>query len=762
MNRTRSLLFAVGTLMQLTALTLRPAASQESWVSVGPHGTPLDNHDVISGEVRAIAVHPRDAQILYIGAAEGGVWKTSDGGAHWTPLTDFHLVRRLPSGAEKGTLSIGSLTVDPERPDTVYAGTGDLTPACCFPGPGLGVFRSTNGGLDWTPMGADLSRTGCDNGAVSQAVVSRIVVRPGSPTAIFAATNVGLFRYLEDGSDCWKRLTEGLPTSGIVIDLVRDALQGTLYTAIWGQGIYKTTDPANERWVKLTAGLPPSGFGRISLAISRPQQAEALYAGFDANGRYRLFKSTNRGDTWSERPSPPSEAQLNFGNALAVGLNGSNTVYVGQVALWRANDGGERGGLNDYSRDPPIVGNSWTNLSCCLPDRNFNRRGLDLHADIHDIVVAPRGSFPESTAAAEILYVANDGGVTKGVVNDVGVVTWLSLTRGLTIGQCGTIGLAPGSPDLVTCGLWHNGTILMDVGADVSVPVGGGDGFQATIDAGGGPSTVVHFNCNAGFGGSLCRATTAPHLLSIARVETLWPDNGGAAHWSDPYRPGHLLRLDLASGKLFRTQHADTQSAIELNRPDAWQLIEPPGKSGKTTTVAFRRKRAFDSPLVYYVGTDTGQVWRGSPEVGWRRLCDCGAPVNAVATDLILDDRLVVVFGGPSRSGRIKELWRQPNDTWDISDIDAGFNPALRVDAITSVVIDPLGTGWVFVGTDQGVYRGQRENGQWIWTRSPGVPNVWVTDLEAHDSSVFVRPTGVVRAGTYGRGVFELQGGGPR
>ena len=143
-------------------------SSAEEWISIGPFGTWLPNNDVISGQMNALAVDPRDANILYVGASEGGVWKTSDGGATWTALTDTQLVRKLRSGKSKGTLSIASLAIDPANSETVYAGTGDPNVACCLQGPGLGVFRSTDGGSNWVPLGTNLSQAGCENGAMSQ------------------------------------------------------------------------------------------------------------------------------------------------------------------------------------------------------------------------------------------------------------------------------------------------------------------------------------------------------------------------------------------------------------------------------------------------------------------------------------------------------------------------------------------------------------------------------------------------------------------
>jgi hypothetical protein len=164
--------------------------------------------------MNALAIDPRDANILYAGAAEGGVWKTSNGGASWTPLTDTQLVRKLASGKLRGTLSIGSLAVNPVTPDIVYAGTGDPNVACCFVGSGLGVFRSPDGGATWAATGLNANQTGCQNGAIGQGVVNRMIVIPGRPAVVFADTDMGLFSYKEDGRDCWTKLTLGLPVSG--------------------------------------------------------------------------------------------------------------------------------------------------------------------------------------------------------------------------------------------------------------------------------------------------------------------------------------------------------------------------------------------------------------------------------------------------------------------------------------------------------------------------------------------------------------------
>ena len=373
---------------------------------------------------------------------------------------------------------------------------------------------------------------------------------------------------------------------------------------------------------------------------------------------------------------------------------------------------------------------------------------------MHEIVFAPYGSFIPSPSEVQIIFVAHDGGVAKGSIDFEGVVTWTSLTTGLAIGQCGALGLHPDNTFESVCGLWHNGNALLNSVTGVAVPVGGGDGFNATIDAAN--PTTVYVNCNAGFGGDICRAIRKPTGFTQQKI---WTAQGGGKHFSDPYRPGHLLQLQ--GGLLFRTTAGNTASESDLlNGPNAWTLIEPPGKTGKTTTMAFRSWVLEEQP-VYYLGTDTGQIWRGSPEAGWLKLCECGLQVNGISPDLFRNERIYAVFNSQTSPGRIKLLSRQGTGAWTADNIDTTFNPTLQVRTLTSVAAKPvppfIRDTTVYVGTDQGLYRGHLDAGGWSWTRAVGVPNLFVTDLEVHQSARFFDLSRIVRASTYGRGIYELR-----
>jgi hypothetical protein len=583
---------------------------------------------------------------------------------------------------------------------------------------------------------------------------------------VIAATSAGLYSYREDGSDCWVQLMQGLPGSGNAIDLVVDPFGGSFYAAYSGIGIFRSQGANVSVWTQLTAGLPapPAKIGRIALVFAGRSglgfspTSRRLYAGYAIRvgdlTEYHLFHTANGGDLWTELSKPPNDGQLGFNNVLAVGSYSSDEVYVGQVALRRAMDGGRAGGVNNPNVSPPITGGSWDNFSCCIAKGNLGIKNLDLHADIHDVVFAPYGSFVPTPEETQIVFIANDGGVTKGSIDFEGIVRWTPLTRGLVIGQCGTMGLNPNNPAHATCGLWHNGNVLLNANTGFAVAVGGGDGFNATIDAA--TPTTIYVNCNAGFGGDLCRhAQTASGFPG----QTIWDIDGPTKHWSDPYRPGHLLMIQ--GGLLFRTTAGNTVSnAGLLNGPHAWTLLEPSAKSGKTTTIAFRSWVLEEQP-VYYLGTDTGQIWRGSPEAGWSKLCECGRAVTGLSADLFRNERLYAVFAGPSGPGRIKLLTREGSGSWTNDNIDNSFAPLLQVRALTSVAAKPVvpfvRDTAVYVGSDQGVYKGSLGPSGWTWSRSAGMPNVLVTDLKVHQSATFFDLTRIIRASTYGRGIYELR-----
>ena len=158
-----------------------------TWTAIGPEQIPTSITS--TGRLSAIAVHPNDSNIIYVGGAQGGVWKTIDGGATWAPLTD-----------QECSLAMGAIAIDPTNANIVYAGTGELhnSQDSYY---GCGVLRSTDGGATWSQMGASVF----DDNPGGGAAIARVVLKPGTPTTVFVASNRGLFRSIDSGTS-WQEV----------------------------------------------------------------------------------------------------------------------------------------------------------------------------------------------------------------------------------------------------------------------------------------------------------------------------------------------------------------------------------------------------------------------------------------------------------------------------------------------------------------------------------------------------------------------------
>ncbi len=704
------------------------------------------------------------------------------------------LVRNSYSSGVKGTQSIGALAIDPIDHNIIYAGTGNPNVACggCSNRPALGVFRSNDGGSSWHPTGLNLDLASGDNAIMSFSTVYKLIVRKGGtkfnvtfPNIVIAATDLGLFQYA-DGSDTWKRISGGdLPAPGFpyrVTDLVQSSSR--IYAAVPFSGIFREK-PGGQLQFELLG--PKNGLrrgvatdlgtgitisvGRIALAISRSND-QVLYAGFEIMHTkdgvdlafdpippddriphfYEIYKTVNGGETWDPLPMVPcggpslcepgmreDDPQLDFNNVIAVDPNDPNSVYVGLIWLWRATDGGNSG--------------QWENIAFPF-----------VHVDVHAIAFDPGDS--------RVLYVANDGGVHRGTLDAEGGSAWQLSTANVALGQSVSVGQAPFNFNSVISGLWNNGYAMTTDRGQTWISVGGCDGGRATIDAEPVTGITIAYtnDCNSS---RIRRNELRPEGVN---QEKIWSGDT-LGFWSNPYIGGEMLRE--SAGALFLTELANRRDASNLDMDSTWLPINPIGKTGNTTTMAFSRPNSIQQ--AYWVGTETGQVWYGLadlvsatlPFVLWE-LTACSNSsgmvnkVNKIAPDPRNPSRAFAVFDKTAGPGRVRACIRSGRNDWSGEAIDDSFIPEVLVEHVTSIVVDPSVKNTVYIGTDQGIYKGVQEGGRdiqsqdelpplpssggWQWTRSPGISHVWVSDLAIHNS--VDGPSGVIWAGSYGRGVY--------
>ncbi|HYM81586.1 MAG TPA: FlgD immunoglobulin-like domain containing protein [Candidatus Limnocylindria bacterium] len=410
-----------------------PSLAALSWTALGPRPIADEywsGNDKASGRVSSIVVDPRDADVAYVAAAQGGVWKTTDGGASWAPLTD-----------DLSSLASGALALDPVDPDIVYYATGEQHESGdSFYGDGL--FKSTNGGATWAKIASRAS---------IGAYVSRIAVNRGNSSILHIASSRGLLRSIDGGvnwsvtqSGDWGYDLAPHPTDSNV-----------LYGAMYDFGVYQSVD-AGATWTLLAGGLPASGFQRVQIALA-PADPDVLYASFVAPGGslLGLYRTENGGATWSVLPATPNYLGFQgwYDNCLIVDPSDADVCYAGGMFPYGFGDTGVIRTANG--------GASWVDIT-------FATDGTQVHPDQHIFAFGPDGT----------LWLGNDGGVWK--TDDPGG-SWTNCNDGLAITQFYTLALHPTNPNLLIGGTQDNGSLRYE-GTDLWPQVVSGDGGPCAFE----------------------------------------------------------------------------------------------------------------------------------------------------------------------------------------------------------------------------------------------------------------------------------------
>ena len=297
--------------------------------SIGPATT--------SGRVVGFAVHPDNASHYYVAVASGGVWKTTNAGATWTPLFDG-----------EGSYSIGCVTLDAKNPQVVWVGTGENNSQRSV-GYGDGVYRSEDGGKSWKNLGLKTSEH-----------IARILIDPRDSNTVFVAAqgplwgpggDRGLFKTV-DGGKTWKNVLAISENTGVTDGVMNprnpDVMLAATYqrrrhvwTLIDGgpeSAIYRSTD-AGATWAKVRSGLPTEEMGRIGLAAS-PSDPNIVYASIESiDKKGGIFLSTDQGVTWEKRND--FDAQAQYYAHLVVDPFNPSRIYVMNVNLLVSDDGGK-------------------------------------------------------------------------------------------------------------------------------------------------------------------------------------------------------------------------------------------------------------------------------------------------------------------------------------------------------------------------------------------------------------------------------------
>jgi len=675
-----------------------PAPDIDRWVSIGPRR--INKNLGAVGVLARIAIDPQAPATIYASAPGSGVWKTTNGGANWQPITDA-----LP------TLVVAALALDPSNPARVYVATNDF-----------GVFASKDGGGSWKALELPSFRP-------SLAVNEVLLVDPSNPNRLLLTSMSGVYVHNESALvDKWKLVLPGAAT-----DLIADPSHpGTFFATLGGPdiGIYRSLD-SGQNWSKL-GGCPgaalPSIEGvdknRITLGLS----GNTLYAAFKTGKvKYEVFR-TRAGiacsigglqeNQWERRfslsdpdPEKPNPVGALF-NRLNVDPVDPKFVYISGVDFQVSTNGGTS--FNIISGEQP-------------------------HVDHHGFAVDPNDP--------RIIYVVTDGGIFRSS-NRGNEDTWQFIGDGIFNVQFYDSALAVTNQTTVIGGTQDNGTLEYSGSTDWD-KIRGGDGGTVAIDP---TNSEIKYSMNQG-PESMAKHVGSSDPLCISCGDLALLDHCfNLAFQVHPGTPSTLLApchslWQAASPVCARCSNRDED---DPGAPQAWREILPKDSvRGKVV------RSAIDPTLnLYYAGTTGGEIWAGPGGTDWRLLFTVAGEISDIEVDP--DDPATVYISNGRSVFRLRRSSPLPTKlTITAPDISLSLPSALSV---KTLAVDRMNPFTIYAGTNKGVYRGRSFDGGTTWSWSAylnGLPLADVRDLEVHPIS------GVMLAATFGRSAFEVNTGAP-
>ena len=696
------------------------------WRSIGPANTGGRIDDF------AVARVPGQPDAVYVAAASGGVFKSTNQGTSWTPMFD-----RVDA-----MMSIGAIASAPSNAAVVWAGTGEANNRQSSSW-GDGVYKSIDGGVTWTASGLRDTRH-----------IGRIVIDPSNPDVVYVAatghlwgsnSERGVFKTI-DGGRTWIRALYVDDNTGAT-DLVMDPQDPqTLFAAMYqrqrkawgfngggpGSGIFRSRD-GGATWTRLTNGLPQGDKGRIGLDIFRADP-RVIFAVVEAAGRESgVYRSADRGDTWqawstlNPRPMYFSQIRADPKDAMRVYLLGSNRGF------YISNDGG----------------------------KTFTDVFSTIHSEDHALWIDPDDT--------NHLIIGGDGGVS--ISWDRGQ-TWL-FRDNLPIGQFYEISADMQDPYVICGGLQDNGHWCVPSATRTRTGIsnrdgfniGSGDGFYARLDPTDARTAIIESQ-----DGRANRVNLATlERQAIAPLPPSRPKAGERERWNwnapivmsafDPktlYMGSHMVFKSADRGTTWKAISPDLTAAVDRESLQMMGAAVPERALSRHDGVtSFSTLTTIgESPLdakLLYAGSDDGRltVTRDGGEK-WSDLNERiqGLPprtyVSSVLPSRHLAGRVYATFDGHYEDDYRAYVYVSDDygRTW--RSIAAGL-PA----SVHKLREDPRNARLLFVGHERGIHFSIDGGASW----SPltlNMPTVPVDDILIHP-----RENDLI-AGTHGRGIWML------
>ncbi len=670
-------------------------ASGPTWTYLGP--------DNVGGRVRSIVFHPTNPNTYWVGSVGGGIWKTVNGGATYSPADDF-----LPS------LCVGTIVIDPSSPNVLYAGTGESYFDTTFGEnnkaaiQGAGIYKTTDSGATWTQLPSTaIADFNC---------VARLAMNPSNSQILLAATNTGIFRS-SDGGGTWTQVYVGKTYD---IDFNPTDSSRVVAGLPQAPGVVTSSD-GGLTW-QASTGITSTVRCETCWSKSVPGN---VYAGV-ANANYvKVWKSTDYGHTWVLKSTGTGPSNYDaYNDAIWVDPTNDNNVIVAGVSVYRSTNGGA----------------------------NISSAFTSVHSDFH--VIQESSAFDGS--GNKTVYFGTDGGVSRAANYTSNTTTDLNNTLGITQFYGGAMNDTTGH---MVAGAQDNYSQVY-TGSLNWFGVIGGDGvycandpaFPSTFYAGyyylnlyrstdGGSSFPTYVTSGITDSGTNVNCNFIPYIeldpnqsnTMLACARRLWRSTNIRTSSNPTWT---IIKPPIASGP-------DPLPGSHYPPPDHFAPEYP-------YNLSFCAVSPSDSNVIW-AGHNNGQVYMtvngtaASPS--WTRV-DLNGPlparwVSCIVVDPTNASHVYITFMG----------WDADN-VWETTDGGATFQPITGTGLrhipsapVSALAVDPLRPGHLLVGTDIGIFTTWDNGATWsVATHGPGT--VPIDFFQWRNNSQLI-------AYTYGRGAWQ-------
>jgi hypothetical protein len=705
---------------------------QKNWAPLGPSvviNGQAQGLPAIGGRVSGIAVVP-GGQVVYAASANGGVFRSDDGGMSWTALMDAFNV--APTDFASTSLACGAIAIDLRDPRRVYVGTGEGDTNSIFARRvtsalpayrGIGPIRSDDGGKTWKR-----EATAAGSPTLGGKAFFALAVDPTNRENVVGATSDGLYqRVPKSGGDYeWVQRRPGIHSS---VKVTSSGGTTLFFAAEWGKGVFRSSN--GQDWDSVDTGFPTSDVGRIALGVqpSNTGLVYALVANTDGAllGVYRL---DGAGGAWKKIANPPDVlpvdsqggSQGDYNLAIAVDPSDPDLIYLGgsyyadgqywPASVWRCR-------VNAVASGYRMTGDSI---------------GVNAHADVHVLVHTPDN--PQE------LWVGCDGGIfVNRAARDSS--NFASRNNGLACLCPNFFAQHPTDPNVLFCGLQDNGTARTQ-GGPIWRHVNWGDGGYCLINWATPQQVLVFAN------GTVFRATDGGQDHTSWNV-TADAQSFGWAMMTEPivgtpYNPSKPADAKLVALGVGATVY------LSQDFGTTWPTRVPLPTSGGVFCLTFASSKRL------FAATTAGEVYRldrGPRSWSVARIDDASpAPLGlqGLISDVAIDwsdttlASVYVTFGG---IGDYRHVWHFDGTGWAAASgpPGSGSNNLLDVEH-NALVVDPKSPGHLYAGADIGVWHSPDRGQNWF-PMANGLPEAPVFDLQVHPTRR------LLRASTHGRGLYE-------